>query len=439
MKKQFKSVICILVALLCALSAFALTGCFGFEKKPEPLDPAGIFTQDDFIKVFDDKLRTESGDIIALRGVNAGGVLVTEQWMNAMKDSSGYSDHKTATEVFTDRFGKEKTLELWSVYRENAWTDQDFKNCVDMGINHIRLPFTYMNVDPEFNNIESIEGKKYNFRVLDEFVAKAAAHGIYTILDLHGAYGSQNGQDHSGETFGSVNEVDFYSNEEKMSKTIDLWRAVAENFADNPAVAGYDLLNEPGEKAGTTTTRHFQFFDRVYDAIREVDGDHVIIIESCWDGKNLPRPKEYGWDNVMYSFHHYTSDPVYNSHMSSWRSKVAEIKSMKFGVPVYLGEFCCYGNEQSWVDTLQLMNNDGWSYASWTYKINIKGNNASNAWGVYRSATDSVLIREDDYDTIVEKWKGMNTADERSYAYAFSSGKTLAEVIKENVGLKREE
>lgn len=438
MKKHFKSGICILVAFVAAMSAFALTGCLGFDYVPEPLDPAGIFTQDDFIEVFDDKLRTERGDIIALRGVNAGGVLVTEQWMNAMIDTTGHSDHKTATEVFVKRFGIEKTLELWNVYRENAWTDQDFQNCVDMGINHIRLPFTYMNVDPEYNNVEYTE-KKYNFRVLDEFVAKAAAYGLYTILDLHGAYGSQNGQDHSGETFDSVSEVDFYSNEEKMSQTIDLWRAVAENFAGNPAVAGYDLLNEPGEKAGTTTTRHFVFFDRVYDAIREVDSDHVIIIESCWDGKDLPRPKEYGWEKVMYSFHHYTSDPNYDSHMRSWRSKVAEIKSMKFGVPVYLGEFCCYGNEQSWVDTLQLMNGEGWSYASWTYKINITGKNTSNAWGVYRSATDSVYIHEDTYDTIVEKWKGINTADERSYAFAFKSGKTLAQVIKENIGLAVEE
>ncbi|MBP5242139.1 MAG: cellulase family glycosylhydrolase, partial [Clostridia bacterium] len=157
-------------------------------------------------------MKNARGEEVTLRGVNAGGLGVVELWMNGFQYGGGddgiyCQDHYTLTQEFLSRFGEEKTKELWLAYQQNWWSDDDFKNCADMGMNVIRLPFTYMNVD--FDAVTNFEnaGKNYDFTMLDDFIDGAASHGLYVILDLHGAYGSQNGKDHSGQSK-AANEVD---------------------------------------------------------------------------------------------------------------------------------------------------------------------------------------------------------------------------------------
>ncbi len=48
----------------------------------------------------------------------------------------------------------------------------------------------------------------------------------------------------------------------------------------------------------------------MYNTIRSVDPNHIIIMESCWGTSNLPNPQKYGWTNVMYEYHHYTWDYI---------------------------------------------------------------------------------------------------------------------------------
>ena len=82
---------------------------------------------------------------------------------------------------------------------------------------------------------------------------------------MHGVYGSQNGKDHSGQIIDNIEDIDFYTNEEKIGKTIDLWEALTEHFLGAPTIAAFDILNEPGELAGSTSERHWKVFDRIYD------------------------------------------------------------------------------------------------------------------------------------------------------------------------------
>ena len=79
-------------------------------------------------------------------------------------------------------------------------------------------------------------------------------------------------------------------------------------------MAAYDTLNEPGEKAGTTSSKHWAFYNQMYKTIRSVDPDHIIIMESCWGTANLPKPSDYGWSNVMYEYHHYTRQDGITHH-----------------------------------------------------------------------------------------------------------------------------
>lgn len=422
--------------ILSALSVclFALSGIAGITACGENLPYEKIGAQSDFLKAEGELVKNRDGETIFLRGVNAGGLFVTEHWMTGF----GYgtkpnNDYKSLTKIFIDRFGGEKTKALWSEYRANWWTDADFKNCADMGMTVIRLPFTYMNVD--FAAVTDYEnaGKDYDFTALDEFVGKAAEYGMYTVLDLHGAYGSQNGQDHSGECK-EPEQVDFYSNQEMQTLTVKLWSALSEHYKDNPAVAGYDILNEPGERnengVSSTEKRHWDVFDRIYKAIRAQGDNHIVIFESCWDGWNLPQPSQYRWSNCIYSFHHYVSDQLtVDGHISNWESKLSGVSNMKFGLPLQMGEFTAYDSTEKWVKTLKLMNDNGWHWTSWTYKVW-----GSMPWGIVNitSGGNKVDAANDSYSDILNKFKKLRTDSAVKYTFG-DSGRTLEGIVKQSL------
>ncbi len=74
----------------------------------------------------------------------------------------------------------------------------------------IRVPFTYMNLYRYDSSKNDWVLRDNAFRKLDWFVEQCSQRGIYVILDLHGAFGSQNGQDHSGEVIDNVSDVTFF-------------------------------------------------------------------------------------------------------------------------------------------------------------------------------------------------------------------------------------
>ncbi len=427
---NYKRLAALAMCLGCAISAFALGAC------ADDVVPTPNVSHENmsFLKAVGSDVKNEEGEKVQLRGVNAGGLGVIEQWMTGFRSSSGEDgircrDHLTTSLEFTSRFGFEGGKALWENYYAGWWSETDFENCAGMGINVLRLPFTYMNVDYGATQGYDHAGQ-YDFTLLDSFVDGAAQHGIYTILDLHGAYGSQNGQDHSGEVIDSAEDVDFYTNETYISLTERLWTAVAEHYKDDPAVAGYDLLNEPGEKAGETYARHWDVFDRLYRAIRAADDEHIVIFESCWGGQNLPSPAKYGWENCMYSFHHYTNCTGlerFQEHVTSFTDRLDDVEAKNFGVPLYMGEFCCYDNPEQWSYTLGMLNERGWHWTTWTYKVFIR-----SAWGVYNltlPAEDKVNAHTDSETDIRKKFSALRT-DRNAVKFTFYDGTTLFDMIK---------
>lgn len=410
---------CVFAAVLSVAALLSLPACAESPKKTLS-----------FLTADGELVKNEEGETVSLRGINAGGLLVTEHWMTGFKrGSSPSNDYRSLTQTFIKRFGEEKTKALWAEYRANWWTDADFEICADMGMNVIRLPFTYMNVD--FDAVSSYDdaGKNYDFSVLDSFVEKAASYGMYTILDLHGAYGSQNGQDHSGEIINAVGDVDFYSNEEMQNLTVKLWGELSEHYKDNGNVAGYDILNEPGEKAGSTSERHWIFYDKVYEAIRATGDGHIVIFESCWDGANLPAPSVYGWENCMYSFHHYADDLLSaTEHNVDWNAKIANVTSQNFGVPLQMGEFTSYTTAEKWEYTLDLLNRSNWHWTSWTYKVW-----GSMPWGVVNiigKESDKIDASKDSYEDILEKFKILRTDGESTQKYTFYNWNEKGDMVK---------
>jgi len=350
----------------------------------------------DFLKVNGTQIRKQkgTGDVVYLRGTNAGGWLVQEDWMNP----TNASDQKTMMTTLANRFGTSKRDELVSTYENNYWTTQDFDNCAEMGMSVIRLPFTYMNLCDDNGNLKSNA-----FDRLDWFVQNCSQRGMYVILDMHGAFGSQNGMDHSGE----INDgKQLYYNQSNKDKTLNLWKKIAEHFKGNPAVAAYDILNEPGIKAAATYSLHWDFYNEIYNTIRSKDSNHIIIMESCWDADNLPRPSQYGWTNVAYEYHYYpwSAQNSSDAQKSYFSSKVSDIANHNYGVPTFVGEFTCFEQAEGWKAAMSTFNSQGWHWTTWSYKVT-----GNSSWGIYNHNPEKVDIYNDSADTIKNKWSAVGT------------------------------
>lgn len=367
---------------------------------------ADVITNDDFLKANGTSLRNESGNgnRVLLRGVNVGGWFVQELWMCPTKETKTVKDQKTIESTLIERFGEEKANELLNVYYDNFWTTTDFDNCQQMGLNCLRLPIWYYNIIDRNGEV-----REDAFDRIDWFVSEAGKRGIYVIIDMHGAPGSQNDKDHSGDVSsnkGLWQGADVMYNQNLY---IQIWKLIAQHYNGNPAVAGYDLLNEPYCAAGEyTDSTVWDLYDRAYDAIREVDKNHVIIMEATWEPYNLPNPVKYGWTNVMYEYHCYNYDSQTNpdDQLETVKRKINMIKMMDYNVPSYIGETSFFSNTESWKKCLTELNNNDISWTLWTYKVIGVG---TNSWGLYNMPISDANVQTDSFEEIKAKWQLCNT------------------------------
>lgn len=368
-----------------------------------------------------------AGKKIQLKGTNVGGWLVMEEW----QCPTSAPDQKTMLETFTKRFGEAKAWELINTYQDNWFTEADFITLKEEGVNCLRLPITYF----EMANLDGTL-KETAFDRLDWFIEEAAKHGIYTLIDMHGAFGSQNGKDHSGDiTY--PDQGDFFGKEENIQKTIKLWEAIAARYNGNEWVAGYDLLNEPG---GALGTEQFEVYDRIYKAVRAIDQDHIIQIQAIWEPTHLPAPTLYGWENVVYQYHFYGWDDINNLEYQKAfiNSKIKYVnEDTNYNVPVFVGEFTFFTNMDSWEYGLSVFDEQGWSYTSWTYKVA----GANSSWGMYtmpKNDSTNVNINTDDFETVKAKWsnfdftRNTSIADVLSKHFKIVSSDLIAPVIEGN-------
>jgi len=359
---------------------------------------------------------------IVLRGVNAGSWLVTEDWMYPGSLTSDFkSEHGQyeMEEALVAKFGREKTAALYSAFRDAWWQESDFDNVKALGLNCIRLPFGWKDfIGPDG------KPRTEGFRRVDWFVKNCKKRGLYVILDLHGAPGSQNGRHHSGDT----RRPHLFKDPAALDLCCKLWTSVASRYKGNATVAAYDLLNEPeGHPGGLTSDPAVVAgLDRLYKTVRKADPDHLIMIESCWGPEHLPAPSSKGWKNVCYQYHLYcwNGGNNFERHRKFIESAVQNQKKVGHGVPVLVGEFSFFDCREAWDMALKTFGEQGWGWTIWSYKLC----QAKSSWGIYNSAEwrnkSNVATPEDDFETIRRKWTKVDTKS------VFHENKWLADVVR---------
>jgi hypothetical protein len=222
-------------------------------------------------------------------------------------------------------------------------------------MNHVRLPFSARVVmDEEGRLIEQ------GIALVDRLIGWCRAHGLWVILDLHGAPGGQTGTNIDDSPNG-VPEL--FTSGRYRELTLELWRTLAERYRDDTAVAGYDLLNEPLPEP--YQRKHSADLVHLYRdltaVIREVDANHLIVYEGTHWATNWDIFTEVWDENSALSFHKYWSPPD-RSSISAFLARGEEL-----GLPIYMGE----GGENGlgWLQTaFQLYDDCDISWNFWPWK-----------------------------------------------------------------------
>ena len=114
-------------------------------------------------------------------------------------------------------------------------------------------------------------------KYLDKAVKWAEKYGIKVLVDLHGAPGSQNGFDNSGQFTKNAT----WTRGDNIEHTLDVIQMIGKRYANNPAVAAIGLLNEPfPQKLGyqeQTTTEVVNYHNCGAKIVREASNPSTAV------------------------------------------------------------------------------------------------------------------------------------------------------------------
>jgi endoglucanase len=289
------------------------------------------------------------GEIIHLKGTNLGDWLVPEGYM--WRFEGAVQSPKEIEAYVTELIGPTRAGAFWKTYRERYITREDIQFIHAQGFNLVRVPLHW-----KFFQTNDAEG----FQLLDRVVEWSREAGLYVVLDLHAAPGGQTGyniDDGHGYPW-------LFLDEGAQEQTIALWRRLAKHYRSQPAVLGYDLLNEPIPNwAGYATLYPAlePLYRRIAKAIRTVDKHHILILGGAeWDGDFSVFGPPFD-SNVIYELHKYWA----GANQATLDPFIAFRE--KYRVPIWLGE--SGENSDEWVArfrTLLERNDIGWAF--WPYK-----------------------------------------------------------------------
>ncbi len=230
-----------------------------------------------------------SGQRVDLRGVNLGGWLLWEGWI--MGDG-GFTAESTIASRLETLLGTDAAREFRRGFYDAFITPQDLARIAQAKFNTIRVPINCKLL----TGADSEDGWKRIDRLLDW----AEEQKLYVVLDLHAAPGGQSilfTADPDG-----INRL-LWSRRDCRDQTIALWRSIAQRYRNRKIVAAYDLLNEPWSSDWDML---LELYRTIIAAIREVDPNHLVMIEGNKLGTDFSKFTAPPTDNMAYSFHIYT-------------------------------------------------------------------------------------------------------------------------------------
>ncbi|WP_075185390.1 glycoside hydrolase family 5 protein [Teredinibacter haidensis] len=195
-----------------------------------------------------------------------------------------------------EAYGERRSKVFWKKYYAVYVAEADIAFAKEQGFNHLRLPVNYrLFRDNAFEKSTAI-------RELDRVLALCKKYNIWGIIDLHAVPGGQNPDWHSDNQSGRDN---FWQDKKAQAEMVQLWKNIAQYYRDEPAVGGYDLINEPCYFGEASEQAMLRFFTRCTEEIRKVDSHHLLIYTGNTYGRDFSMFERNLDENSAYTFHLY--------------------------------------------------------------------------------------------------------------------------------------
>lgn len=385
---------------------------FGFSVKAQQINS-------EYLHVEGQRIVNSEGENVVLRGIGLGGYMLQEGYMLKVPFSGQQYVFKDSIQKL---IGKEKTEEFYQNWRQNFIQKKDIDSMKKWGFNSVRLPMHY-NLYTLPVEDEPVAGVntwlEKGFQLTDSLISWCKANEMYLILDMHATPGGQ-GHDVNISDRDPL-KPSLWEREDNRSKLIALWKKLAEKYRNETTIGAYDLINEPNwsfegltkgvEKNGVADLKNEPLKNLMVDitrAIREVDQNHIIIIEGNGWGNNYNGILPPWDDNMVLSFHKY-----WNYNTQEQIQLYLDYRE-KYNIPIWLGE--SGENSNDWfADAIGLMekNNIGWCW-----------------WPLKKLGYNNPLQIKINpgYQNILEYWSG--NAEKPSESEAYNALMQLAENTK---------
>lgn len=336
-----------------------------------------------FVRAQDARLVDGSGRELLLRGMGLGNWMLPEGYM--WKFGPGAESPREIEALTRRLLGAEQAERFWTDFAETFITEADVALIAASGFDHVRLPINSRVIQAEDGT--PIEA---GYALIDRLIEWCRTHGLWVLLDLHGAPGGQTGTNIDDSP---RNLPELFMEPRYRELTVRLWRDLATRYAAETVVLGYDLLNEPlpNEWQHTYAAELADLYRELTREIRAIDTDHLIVYEGSHWATNWSIFTEVWDENSMLQFHKYWSSPD--------RATIAAFLETRerLGLPIYMGE----GGENTveWIYTVHRLYEShgiGWNFWPWK-KI---GTRTSPASIVPPAGWDRVVASIDDPDAI---------------------------------------
>jgi aryl-phospho-beta-D-glucosidase BglC (GH1 family) len=284
---------------------------------------------------------------------------------------------------------------------DNFFGEADVIYLKSLGATVVRLALNYRHFEPDSQPFHYLEK---GFERLDQALVWCARHNLYAILDLHAVQGWQNTDWHCDN---STRHTLFWQHPHFQDRFVALWEQFARRYKGNPAVAGYNVMNEPVTNApfGRFSPEYQpdwdnlnQVYRRVTEAIRRIDPEHIIFLEGDYFSSRFEGLEPPFAPNLVYSSHNYNAGGfgpgpypgmVGGEHWDLEKQRQVFLNHsgtrycQEHNVPLWVGEFgAAYNGPATEIpdrlraldDQLAIYNRYGAHWTMWTYKdIHVMG------------------------------------------------------------------
>ncbi len=288
-------------------------------------------------------------------------------------------------------------------------TESDYATFAQMGFNVVRLPISWTNLEPTKGQFNSV----FLWWYVDQDVAYAKKYGLYIVLDMHQdswarKFGGEGAPDwavrqYSSNDLGMREAVsNFWADPSIQEQLAMVWRNIANYYANEPTIAGYDLLNEPMLYTSIIPTLNESNVDAFYSkttaAIRAVDPNHIIFLEpsNSMYTVSTPSDSKVVWEPHFYPLSYYPE--YYPENITILQADLmAKYQEFVLGAktPIWIGEFGAFMTDKSannWLSDAKTLFDQyqvGWAW--WASKDQSKGYSIVNC---LQNPTISVILTQ---------------------------------------------